>query len=164
MYRTIFRPGLVILLFLMFSCSKDYRKISPLEITEMLPELKINRIEVVEGEIVRLHVANGKPYQVDLDQVEGKENFISHIRDWNENASVEYIHSTGSYSWFLIFYQLFQILILLLIILQVVLLWFSLKRIIRERYEPMEKLVHLVIVLFAPVIGPLVYLTSKKSS
>lgn len=163
MYRAILHPGLVLVLLLIFSCSKDYRDISPQEITEMLPELEINRIQVVEGEVVRLHVANGKPYQVDLDQIEGTGSFVSLIKEWNENASVEYIHSTGRFSWSLILYQLFTILILLLIVLQVVLLWFSLKKIIRGKYDPMEKLVHLGIVLFAPVIGPLVFLSTKRS-
>lgn len=164
MQRSLLLMGTVLILLLNGSCSKDYREISALEITKMLPELKIDHIEVVEGEFVRLHVADGKPYQVDLDRVESEENFVSHVKAWNENASVEYVNRTGSFSWAITFYQLLPILFLLLIILHIVLLWLSLKKIIKRHDAPMEKLVHLIMVLFAPVIGPIVFLSTKKSS
>ncbi|MHA6278652.1 hypothetical protein ACXYMT_00585 [Salinimicrobium sp. CAU 1759] len=165
MHNNIFRLGLVLALFLTVSCSKDSNEISASEFTtEVLPEEQVNRIEVVDDQQVLLYTNEKIPYLVKLEKRGMAESFVDRIRFENENASVQYTYQKRDFSWFLTFYQLLPILFVTLILLQIILLWFSLKKITKGRYEPLEKLVHLVIVLFAPIIGPLVFLTSRRPS
>ena len=158
-------PGIVFALFLTVSCSKDSTEISASEFTiDVLPEVNVDRIEVVDDQQVLIYTNGKKPYLVKLEKSGFVEGFVDRIRFENENASVQYTYQKNDFSWFLTFYQILPILFVMLILLQIILLWFSLKKITKGRYEPLEKLVHLVIVLFAPVIGPLVFLTSRRPS
>lgn len=158
--------GAALALLLTVACStNDYNEITASEFTaDVLPEVRVDRIEIVDDQQVLIYTNEEKPYSVELEERGIAEAFANRIRFENENASIQYIYKKSDFSWFLTFYQLLPFLFLLLLLLQVILLWFSLKRITKGIYDPLEKMVHLIIVLFAPVIGPIVFLSSRKSS
>lgn len=164
MQKSILYLGIALTLLLLSSCSKDYTEISATEFTaEVLPQIQVERIEVIKNRLVRIFPYKGTPYEVELEQADSAVAFVARIRAQNENAQVEYVIDEGSMSWILTIYQLIPLIFLLLFILQIVLLWLSIKKILKSGNDNMEKLVHSVIVIFAPLIGPILFLTTRNT-
>ncbi len=75
---------------------------------------------------------------------------------------VSYTTESNSLSYKIFIFQLFSLIIPFLILAHIILLWISLRRIIKSEIDNMEKMVYTIISIFFPFFGSIIYLTTKK--
>lgn len=146
--------------FLLSSCSKNYKEVSESEfINNILPNIEINNMEVNKNEVI-VHTNEEKGYKVKLDSPNSVPAFLNKIASQNKNFSV--LHDSSENT--LILLTLLPLVFPLIILIHIILLTIALSRIIKSEINSVEKLVYTIISLFFIVIGPIIYLTTKKSN
>ncbi len=148
---------------LLFSCGDDYEKVSKSEfIKKVLPKNDINKVVVENNDKLFIYTNENKPYSIEDLSPNTIEDFLNELKSKNENMYVEYGTKSNSFSIKLMMFQLFSLIIPFLFLAHIILLWISLRRIIKSEIDNMEKMVYTIISLFFPFFGSIIYLTTKK--
>ncbi|WP_026809544.1 PLD nuclease N-terminal domain-containing protein [Arenibacter latericius] len=151
----------ILISLLLFSCNKDYVDISQSEFLEnVLPKAEINSVSIENNELFLVATSDNKTYSVKDEGSNSFDVLLNKIQSENQNIEVSYAHGANSFGH--IFF-LIPFLIPFLILLHILFLWIALRRIIQSAVAPTEKLVYTIISIFVPLVGPLIYLTTKKN-
>lgn len=148
---------------LLFSCGKNYKDISKLEFMDkVLPKVEINHVEVRNLETLLIYTNDKKPYKIKDIPSNSIDDFLKEIKSKNDNMYVSYTTESNNLSFKLIIFQLFTLIIPFLILAHIILLWISLRKIIKSEVDNMEKILYTIISIFFPFFGSVLYLTTKR--
>ncbi len=148
---------------LLFSCGKDYAEVSKSEfINKVLPKVDIVKVEIKNNEKLLIYTSENKSYVIKDFSPNSMDGFLNEIKSKNKNMHVSYINVSNSISNQLIMFQLFTLIIPFLILAHIILLWVSLRKIIKSEIDNIEKIVYTIISIFFPFFGSIIYLTTKK--
>jgi ATP-dependent Zn protease len=147
---------------LLISCGNSQEVSKSEFIDNVLPKVEINNVEIRNNEIILIHTNENKPYKIKDVPPYSIDDFLNEIISKNEKISVHYTNESNGNYYILSIFQLFSLIIPFLILAHIILLWISLRRIIKSEIDNMEKMVYTIISIFFPFFGSIIYLTTKK--
>lgn len=149
---------------LFISCSKDYDEVSESEfINNVLPTVGINRVVVENTDKILIYTDKNNSYVIENFSPNSIDDFLNKLKSKNENMYVVYTTESNDFSYKLFLFQFFTLIIPFLIFAHFLLLWISLRKIIKSKIDTLEKILYAIISIFFPFFGSLIYLTTKKS-
>lgn len=164
MIRKLFFILLTLLAVMATSCGKNYREVSSAEFTEkLLPKLNVKHLVVENNENLIIYTEEKTPYKIEIDSPTRLNETIDAIRSKNKNSSITYISEAENFQLGLFIWQMIYRVIPILILIHVILLWITLRKIIKSEKDHMEKMLYAIISIFFPFFGSLIYLTTKQN-
>ena len=153
---------LILVCSVLFSCRKDYREVSrDTFIHKVLPVERVSMVTVHNNKVIEIYTGKALPYRVTVASEETTHDLIEKIYVKNLAATVSYSNGEQQYNLMLVS-QLLILFILLSIMAHLILMSISLKKIISLEEKVNEKLYQTLLVVFLPLIGPMMYLTSGE--
>ncbi|WP_432271476.1 PLD nuclease N-terminal domain-containing protein [Autumnicola tepida] len=147
-----------------FSCGKNYKEISQPEfITTVLPKIEVRKVEVKNDESMLIYTNEAEAYKVETGSTISTEDLLEKVTSANTGATVTYTSVPRSLPFLLSIWPFLYLLFPFIGLLHIILLCFSLRKIIKSKIPATEKLVYVVISIFFPFFGPIIYLTSHKN-
>lgn len=154
---------LCISLSLAVGCQKRYQDISKQTlVSEILPYEQIEQVTVVRNESVNLETVEKQSYRIIISDIEDLKDIINQIQAKQANTPVKYTTADETYGYFKLILSLLTVMIIIGFITHLILMGISLKKILSIEKKVGTKIFDYLIVIFLPVVGPVVYLTSKN--
>ncbi|MDN3595353.1 PLDc N-terminal domain-containing protein [Zunongwangia endophytica] len=144
-------------------CGSDSKEISLNEFNEeILPSEEIKKVVIEDREDIFIYTSEKVPYRLKASEIGDIEEFIDHLYSQQENIDITYnanVNNTGLLLW-----QLFNLLVPILLLTHIILLWIALRKVIKSTAGDLEKILYAMISIFVPFFGPIIYLTTKPKS
>ncbi|WBL22942.1 ATP-dependent metallopeptidase FtsH/Yme1/Tma family protein [Zunongwangia sp. HRR-M8] len=151
----------VLICLISVGCGKDSKEISLTEFKEeILPSEEIEKVVIEDREDIFIYTSEKAPYKLKASEIGNIEEFIDNLHSQQENIDITYntnVTNTGILLW-----QLFNLLVPILLLIHIILLWISLRKVIKSTAGDLEKILYAMISILVPFFGPIIYLTTKR--
>ncbi|ETN93851.1 hypothetical protein [Zhouia amylolytica] len=164
MLKKFISLSVLLFCYVFISCNSRTQKASETEfINEILPQINIGSLEIENKKSLKVITEKDKTYLVELTSTKEINDLVEKILEENPSIPISRFSKTNnSYFNHAIFYMLIQFLMPFLIIIHLILLWVCLKKILKSPVHGSDKLTNTIIVIFVPLLGSIIYLTTKK--
>jgi ATP-dependent Zn protease len=147
------------------SCSENYNDVTQSDFRKtILPNVDINRLEIENNEEVLIFTDAESPYRIRMKNSTEIQKFVEFLNSNDENISIHYTTTPNGSEYGLFIWQMLYLIFPIIILSHIVLLWISLRKIIKSKTDNSEKIFSAIISIFFPFFGPLIYLTTKQKS
>ncbi|WBL25147.1 PLDc N-terminal domain-containing protein [Zunongwangia sp. HGR-M22] len=151
----------VLICLISVGCGKDSKEISFTEFNEeILPSEEIEKVVIEDREDILVYTSEKVPYKLKASEIDNIEEFIDNLHSKQENIDITYntnVTNTG-----ILLGQLFNLLVPILLLTHIILLWISLRKVIKSTAGDLEKILYAMISILVPFFGPIIYLTTKR--
>lgn len=147
------------------SCNENYNDVTQSEFRKtILPNVDINRLKIENNEDVIIYTDAESPYRIKMKNPNEIQEFVGFLNSNGENIPLHYTTTSNSSEFGLFLWQTLSLIFPIIILSHIILLWISLRKIIKSKADSSEKIFSAIISIFFPFFGPLIYLTTKQKS